>query len=87
MSVGKLEEFTATGGSLNQYVERELWLSSIQFDRSLVSPDLLNTKSFDNLSSIVFRHYDHKPFVIPERFKFNTRIQNEGASIEELVAK
>ncbi|GAA53754.1 RNA-binding protein 1, partial [Clonorchis sinensis] len=82
-----LEEFTATEGSWNQYVERVncYFLANEITDkrkvniilticgsatysliRSLVSPDLPNTKTFDDLVSIVPKHYNPKPSVIAQ---------------------
>ncbi|OON14547.1 zinc knuckle [Opisthorchis viverrini] len=109
MSIGKLEEFSATGGSWNQYLERvncyflakeitddkrkvnilltTCGSATYSLIRSLVSPDLPNTKTFDDFVSIVSKHYNPKPSVIAQRFKFNTRVQKEGESTADFVAE
>jgi hypothetical protein len=55
--------------------------------RSLVSPDLPNTRAFDELISLVSSHYNPKPSVIVQRFQFNTRLQNEGELISSFVSE
>ncbi|OON15545.1 hypothetical protein X801_08650, partial [Opisthorchis viverrini] len=55
--------------------------------RSLVSPDLPNARTFDDLVSIVSKHYDPKPSVTAQRFKFNTRVLKKEESIADFVTE
>ncbi|OON18789.1 hypothetical protein X801_05353, partial [Opisthorchis viverrini] len=50
----------------------------------LVSLDLPNTKTFDDLVFIVSKAYNPEPSVIAQRFKFITRVQKEGDFVAEL---
>ncbi|KAG5446537.1 hypothetical protein CSKR_203510, partial [Clonorchis sinensis] len=42
---------------------------------SLVAADLVNTKPFDHLLSIVSKHYNPKAFTFAQQFKFNTNVE------------
>ena len=55
--------------------------------RSLVAPEDPKTKTYDELTKIVQDHYQPKPSVIVERFKFNTRCQQQGETIPMILAK
>lgn len=55
--------------------------------RSLVSPSLPSSKSYDELVALIGSHYNPKPSVIVQRFKFNTRVQLENESLSTFVAE
>lgn len=55
--------------------------------RSLVSPSLPSSKSYDELVLLLKAHYNPKPSVIVQRFKFNTRVQSVDESIAVFVAE
>ena len=49
--------------------------------RSLVAPDQPKDKSFAELKTLLKAHYDPKPLVIAERFRFYRRDQTAEESI------
>ena len=49
--------------------------------RGLVSPQLPKEKTFDELGSILKKHYDPEPIIIAERFHFYRRGQGTSESI------
>ena len=54
--------------------------------RGLVSPDLPKDKTFDDLVSILKKHYDPEPIVIAKHFHFYQRSQGASESISDYVA-
>ena len=54
--------------------------------RSLLAPDRPRDKPFDALLQVLKKHYEPKPLVIAERFRFYQRGQKLGESIAEFVA-
>ena len=55
--------------------------------KSLVGTDeVIKTKSFDNLVKTSKAHYDPKPSIIVERYKFNTQVRAAGESVAKYVA-
>ena len=54
--------------------------------RGLVSPDLPKDKSYDDLVSLLTKHYDPEPIVIAERFHFYRRDQKTSESIADYLA-
>ena len=54
--------------------------------KSLMSPALPKEKSLDDLQEALKAHFDPKPLVIAERFRFYQRSQAEGESVEEFAA-
>ena len=54
--------------------------------RGLVSPQLPKEKTFDELVSILKKHYDPEPIIIAERFHFYRRGQGTSESIGDYLA-
>lgn len=54
--------------------------------RSLVQPDKPGDKSYDDIVSILQKHYAPKPLIIAERFRFHKRNQEDGESVSQFVA-
>ena len=54
--------------------------------RGLVSPELPKDKSFNELVSILKKHYDPEPIIIAERFHFYERQQKPNKSIVDYLA-
>jgi hypothetical protein len=66
--------------------QRSIFLVSVgaktyKLIRSLVAPEEPKSKSYEELAKLVQDHYQPKPSVIVERFKFNTRCQQQGETI------
>ena len=55
--------------------------------RSLVAPDQPKDKSFAELKTLLKAHYDPKPLVIAERFRFYRRDQTAEESISEFLVE
>ena len=51
--------------------------------KNLLAPDLPSSKSFEALKNTLKSHYDPKPSVIGQRFKFHRRKQNPSESIAD----
>ena len=54
--------------------------------RGLVSPVLPKDKSYEDLVTLLKKHYDPEPIVIAERFHFYERSQKPGESIADYLA-
>ena len=54
--------------------------------RSLLAPEWPRDKTYDQLVSVLQKHYDPKPLVIGERFRFYQQSQKAGESIAEFIA-
>ena len=54
--------------------------------RSLLAPERPRDQSYDQLVSVLQKHYDPKPLVIGERFRFYQRSQKAGESIADFTA-
>ena len=54
--------------------------------RGLVSPQLPKEKTFDELVTILKKHYDPEPIIIAERFHFYRRTQGTSESIADYLA-
>ena len=55
--------------------------------RSLVAPEDPKEKSYADMAKLVQEHFKPKPSVIVERFKFNTRGQQQGETISVFLAE
>ena len=55
--------------------------------RSLVSPDQPNTKTLDELKTLLRAHSEPKPLVISERFHFYRRNQLAGESVTDFLVE
>ena len=53
---------------------------------NLVAPDKSGDKSYDDLVALIKKHYSPKPSIIIQRYKFHTRVHNQGESIANFVA-
>lgn len=60
--------------------------STYKLIRSLVSPDELKTTNYATLVKLVKEYYEPKPSMIVQRWKFNTRIREQGESIATFMA-
>ena len=56
-----------------------------QLLRSLTSPDLPSTKSYDALKVVLNKHLSPQPLEIDERFRFHKRNQGERVSPYKLI--
>ena len=54
--------------------------------RSLLAPKLPRDESFEDLMGLLVRHFDPKPLVIAERFRFYRRAQKNDESVADFVA-
>ena len=54
---------------------------------SLVSPDKPGDKTFDELISLTKNHFNPKPSVIVERYKFNSHVRQQGQSVAVFIAE
>ena len=55
--------------------------------RNLVAPQKPSGKSVKQLIEVLMAHFEPKPVVITERFRFNQRNQGSGESVTEYVAE
>ena len=55
-------------------------------ERSLLAPALPQDKDFDTLLAVLKSHFDPKPLVIAERFRFYKRNQSSTETIAEFEA-
>ena len=54
--------------------------------RSLVAPALPKEKSYDQLVAVLVNHFQPKPLVIAERYRFYQRCQAPGETVQDFVA-
>ncbi|XP_069129175.1 uncharacterized protein [Argopecten irradians] len=55
--------------------------------RGLTAPKKPSEETFDRLVALLKEHYNPKPLVIAERFRFHKREQREGETIREYIAE
>lgn len=55
--------------------------------RNLVQPALPKDKTYAQLVELMKSHYNPKPLIISERFKFNKRNQKEGEKVNDYVVE
>jgi len=55
--------------------------------RDLLAPDKPQDKSVADLFATLKKHYEPKPVIIAERFRFHRRDQASGESIAEYLAE
>ena len=60
--------------------------STYELARSLLQPDLLADKSFEDIVKALGEHYNPKPSPIIQRYKFHSRDRHSGESIATYVA-
>ena len=61
--------------------------STFQVLKSLVQPSTLKEKSYTELKEHLEKHFNPKPSLIVQRFKFHTRIRKSGESVATYVAE
>ena len=61
--------------------------STFQLLKSLVQPSTPKEKSYTELKEHYEKHFNPKPSLIVQHFKFNTRIRKSGESIATYVAE
>ena len=99
---GSQETWTAYVEHLEQYLaadkiedvdeQRAILLSvcdpaTYRFICSLVSPKKRAELKFTDIADIVQKHYDPKPSIIVQRYRFNTRYRHVGESASTYVAE
>ena len=82
--------FQANG--INEEKQLSVFLSSIGGKtygllRNLLAPTLPKDKSLTEVIAILQKHFDPKPAVIAERFKFHKREQLPGESLADYIAE
>ena len=55
--------------------------------RNLSQPTLPKDKTYNDLVGLLKKHYNPKPLVISEQFKFNRRNQKEGEKVADYVVE
>ena len=55
--------------------------------RNLVAPASPKDKSFDEIVGVLKAHFEPKPIVIPERYRFHHRDQASGKSVTAYMAE
>lgn len=95
--IQRLENFFSIRGLTNETDEvmqkkRELLLhtmgtKTLQLLATLTSPDEPNTKTYNELVTLLQEHLQPKPSEIAEQNKFSKRVQQEGESIASFVTE
>ena len=90
--VERLNHFYEANEITDEAKQRSIFLVSVgaktyKLIRSLVAPRDPKEKSYVELAKLVQDHYKPKPSVIVERFKFNTRCQQQGENISVFLAE
>ena len=76
----------------NKNKKRSIFLVSVgaktyKLIRSLVTPGDPKDLTYDELANLVQEHYQPKPSVIVQRFRFDTRVQQPGETISVFLAE
>ena len=61
--------------------------STYRLLKDLLAPTLPSTQSFDEIREVLQGHFQPKPLVIAERFKFHQRNQSESVSVVQYLAE
>lgn len=90
--VERMDHFFEANAIEDAAKKRSIFLVSVgaktyKLIRSLVAPEDPKNKSYEELAKLVQEHYQPKPSVIVERFKFNTRCQQSGETIPMYLAE
>ena len=88
----RMNHFFAANGIENQEKQRSIFLVSVgaktyKLIRSLVAPGDPTSHTFEELTKLAQDHYQPKPSVTVERFKFNTRCQQPAETIPMYLAE
>ena len=88
----RLEQYFAANGVDDADTQRALLLSVIgactyRTLRSLVAPLKPKEKSADKILQTLTEHFDPKPSVIVQQFRFNSRSRQEGESVAKFTAE
>ena len=88
----QLEHYFAANGIDDDGKQRAIMLSACgtatyKLLKTLVTPDALTTKTFDELVGLATEHHNPKPSVIMRRFRFNTCVRQQGESITSFVTR
>ena len=88
----RMEEYLLANGVEDNRKKVAVLLSTVgdaTYDllRDLCSPDKPNTKSFDELVTLLTNHLQPKPTVIAERYKFYQRNQLSGETVTVYIAE
>jgi hypothetical protein len=89
--VERLEQYFCANGIDEEAKKRAILLSvcgksTYSLIRSLLSPVKPDTKTFKQLSDLVAAHVCPKPSSIIQRYKFNTRVRQQGESVSAYLA-
>ena len=90
--IERMNHFFEANGIEDQEKQRSIYLVSVgaktyKLIRSLVAPGELKSHTFEELTKLLQDHYQPKPSVIVERFKFNTHCQQPGETIPMYLAE
>ncbi|KAL5473475.1 hypothetical protein EMCRGX_G027964 [Ephydatia muelleri] len=90
--LGCLEPFDSSNEEWGAYMERMdefLIANGVDDDRKkdLLAPTLPSAQSFDEIREVLQGHFQPKPLVIAERFKFHQRNQSESESVVQYLAE
>ena len=90
--VERLNHFFEANEITDDAKQRSIFLVSVgaktyKLIRSLVAPEDPKEKSYADMAKLVQEHFKPKPSVIVERFKFNTRGQQQGETISVFLAE
>ena len=55
--------------------------------RTLLAPELLKDKSFNELKELLISHYSPKPILIAECFKFHCQNQHESEMVAQFLVE
>ena len=88
----QLEHYFAANGIDDDGKQRAIMLiacgtATYKLLKTLVTPDALTTKTFDELVGLATEHHNPKPSVIMRRFRFNTCVRQQGESITSFVTR
>ena len=61
--------------------------STYKLVRTLVAPDAVTDKTFEEIAELAQHHYHPKPSVIMRRFRFNTCVRHPGEKVTTFIAR
>jgi len=83
-----MEEYLLANGVEDNRKKVAVLLSTdLRFAKRLVLPEKPNTKSFDDLVTLLTNHLQPKPTVIAERYKFHQHNQLSGETVTVYIAE
>ena len=61
--------------------------STYKLVRTLVAPDAVTDKTFEEIAELAQHHYQPKPSLIMRRFRFNTCVRDPGEKVTTFIAR